>query len=82
MADRIDPETAASALIAHAHDSEPEPEAYLVRAIAEVFAREPGVLGHIVDKWFTDLTEELGRRGQEDARRAVLEVEERWRQEV
>jgi hypothetical protein len=84
MKERIDPETLAYTLVEHAADvcGEDAADAYLVRIVAEVLAIAPGVLGHVVDKWFTDLAEELGRRGEQDAVRAVTEVQTHWEQEV
>ncbi len=76
------PESLAYTLVEHASEVSDEPQKYLTRVVAELFGIQPGVLGHVVDKWFVDLTEELTRRGQEDAVRAVLEVQARWEQEV
>jgi hypothetical protein len=81
VAEQTPPETLAITLIEHAYDTQPKPQEYLIRVVAELFAAEPGVLAHISGKWFTDLAEELGRCGQEDAMRAVLQVENQWRNE-
>jgi hypothetical protein len=82
VADRIDAETVAITLIQHAHDTEPEPQEYLTHVVANLFGMEPDVLNHIVNKWFVDLADELGRRGQEEALRAVLAIQDHWRQEL
>jgi hypothetical protein len=82
MSERLRPETVAVTLAQHAHDTEPEPQAYLARVVDELFSAEPGVLDHIVDKWFSDLLEELGRRGQQGAVEAAIEVWNHWNQEV
>jgi hypothetical protein len=78
------PEPLAYGLLAHAEDivGEDSAERYLIAVVREIFVIDPGVLEHFVEKWFTDLTEELGRRGEEAAMRAVLEVKQRWRQEI
>ncbi len=78
------PESLAYGLIVHAEDAvgRDDAQCYLIAVVREIFVVNPGTLEHFVDKWFTDLAEELSRRGQEDAMRAVLEVEQRWRQEV
>lgn len=84
MAERMDPEVLAYTLAEHAADlsGEDAADAYLIRVVAEVFGIAPGVLGHVADKWFTDLTEELSRRDEGDAVRAVMEVQDHWNQEV
>ena len=81
MVGRIEPETLAYTLADHAYAADQEPQEYLTRVVAELFGLEPGVLNHVLDKWFTDLVEELSRRGKDDAVRAVLEVQTHWEQE-
>jgi hypothetical protein len=82
MTERLRPETVAVTLAQHAHDTEPEPQTYLARVVAELFEAEPGVREHISDFFFVELTEELGRRGQQDAVRTVLEVQTFWDKEA
>jgi hypothetical protein len=82
MTERIRPETVAITLIQHASDTEPEPETYLARVVAELLEAEPGVSGHLWDAYFVELTEALSGRGEEAAMRAVLDVQAVWDQEV
>jgi hypothetical protein len=82
MSKRLRPETVAVTLAEHAHDTEPEPQTFLARVVAELFEAEPGVREHISDLFFVELTEELHRRGEGDAVRAVLEVQNHWVREV
>ncbi len=81
MTERLRPETVAVTLAQHAHDTEPEPQTYLARVVAELFGAEPGVREHISDWFFADLLEELGRRDQQVAMKAVIEVQNRWERE-
>jgi hypothetical protein len=78
MTDRLRPETVAVTLAQHAHDTEPEPQTYLARVVAELFEAEPGVLEHVSDLFFADLSDELSRRGKAEAVRAVLEIQNHW----
>ena len=84
MAEEVDPETLAATLVEHVEQAvgEEEVDTRITRVVAELLGIRPAVLDHIVDKWFTDLTEQLSRRGEEDAVRAVLEVQNHWSQEV
>jgi hypothetical protein len=68
MSERLRPETVAVTLAQHAHDTEPEPQTYLARVVGDLF--------------FADLTEDLYRRGQRDAAKAVLEVQTDWNREA
>ena len=79
---RLRPETVAVTLIQHARDTEPEPQTYLARMVAELFSAEPLVRTHISDLFFADLSDELSRRGEESAMRAVLEVQTHWDKEA
>ncbi len=81
MTERLRPETVALTLAQHAHDTEPEPETYLARVVAELFSADPGVREHISDLFFADLLEELGRQDQKVAMNAVIEVQNHWNQE-
>ena len=81
MTERLRPETVAVTLVQHAHDFELEPQAYLARVLGELLEAEPGVREHVSDLFFVELTEELSRRGEGDAVRAVLEVQSHWDQE-
>jgi len=82
MTERIRPETVALTLIQHARDSEPEPETYLARVVAELLEAESAVCQHVADLFFVELTEQLSGQGEEDAVRAVLEVQSHWDQEA
>ena len=82
MTERLRPETVAVTRAQHAHDTEPEPQTYLARVVAELFEAEPGVLEHVSDLFFADLSDELSIRGERDAVRAVLEVQTYWDQEA
>lgn len=82
ISERLRPETVAVTLAEHAHDTEPEPQTYLARVVAELLEAEPGVGEHISDFFFAELTEELSRRGAGDAMKAVLEVQKHWAKEV
>jgi len=82
MTERLRPETVAVTLAQHAQATEPEPQTYLARVVAELFEAEPGVLEHVWDLFFADLLEELGRRGQQVAMKAVIEVQNDWNREV
>jgi len=82
MTERIRPETVALTLIQHARDSEPEPETYLARVVAELLETESAVCQHVADLFFVELTEQLSGQGEEDAVRAVLEVQSHWDQEA
>ena len=86
MTRQIDPEAAASALIEHAADTvgEERSKEYLVRAIAEIFGREPGVLAHISRKLITDLAEEVARIAPDRADDVITlleEVQQMWEQQ-
>lgn len=81
MVERLRPETVAVTLVQHARDTEPEPQTYLARVVAELFSAEPRVRTHISDLFFADLTDELSKRGEAEAVRAVLEVQNDWDQE-
>ena len=72
MSERLSPETVAVTLAQHAHDTEPEPQTNLARVVAELFEAEPSVREHISDFFFVELAEELHRRGQQHAAKAVL----------
>lgn len=77
------PESLAYGLFAHADEvANEDAQAFLIAVVREIFVVNPGVLEHIMDKWFVDLTEELSRRDQEVAMRAVLAVQDHWNQEV
>jgi len=82
MTERIRPESVAATLIEHARDTEPEPETYLARVVAELLEAESTVREHISDFYFVELTEELSRRGEEGAMQAVLDVQAAWDQEA
>jgi hypothetical protein len=82
MSERLSPETVAVTLVQHALASEPEPRTYLARVVDELFSAEPDVREHISDLFFVELTEDLSGRGEEDAVRAVLEVQTFWDQEA
>jgi hypothetical protein len=55
---------------------------YISKVVAELFELSPIVREHISDLILVELTEELSRRGQGDAVRAVLEVQTHWQQEA
>ena len=82
MSERLSPETVAVTLLQHAHDTEPEPQTYLARVVAELLEAESGVRQHISDLWFVELVEALARRGEESAVRVVLDVQAAWDQEA
>jgi hypothetical protein len=82
MTERIRPETIALTLIQHARDAEPEPQSYLARVVGELLEAESAVRTHVTDLFFVELAEELSRRGEADAVRAVLEVQSHWDQEA
>jgi hypothetical protein len=81
----LDPETLAYTLVEHAQDTDPEPEAFLIRVVAELLGIEPGVRTRFVELLMTDLKEEIARR--EDARYAhatialIENIEQDWRNE-
>jgi len=82
MTERLRPETVAVTLAQHARDTEPEPQTYLARVVAELFEAEPGVLEYVSDLFFVELTEALSGRGEAEAVQAVLEAQARWDQEA
>ena len=87
VTEKVEPETLAYTLVEHVADQVGEDalDAHLVRVVAEVFAIQPGVLSHVIDKWFTDLKEEVVRREDPRHARAVVglieAIEEHWRNE-
>ena len=81
---RVDPETFGYQLFEHIGDLHGDENAdlYLARVVAELFELSPILREHVSDLIIADLTEELHRRGQPDAAKAVLEVQTRWGQEA
>jgi hypothetical protein len=51
---------------------------YLARVVAELFEMSPGAREHISDLVIAEHVEELSRRGEEEAMRAVLRVQRDW----
>lgn len=80
----VDPELFAYQLFAHTSyvHGDADADLYLARVVSELFELSPILLEHVSDLFFADLTEELGRRGQQDAVWAVLKVQRDWSQEV
>ena len=85
MTEKLEPETLAFTLVEHIADQVGEDalDAHLIRVIAEVFAIQPSVLSHVVEKWFIDLKEEVVRREDPRHARAVVgliaAIEDEWR---
>jgi len=82
--ERVDPGTFAYQLFEHLADVHGDADAdlYASRVVAELFELSPIARQHISDLFFVELTEELHRRGQRDAAKAVLEVQTLWEQEA
>ena len=81
----VDPATFAYQLLEHLADVHGDAAAdlYLARVVAELFELSPITREHVIsDLFFVELAEELGRRGEEDAVRAMLEVQTYWEQEA
>jgi hypothetical protein len=85
MPEKLGPETLAYTLVEHAHATDPEPQEYLTRVVAELFGIEPAVRQRFMDLLVTDLKEEIVRREDPKYARATVELIERieqdWRNE-
>jgi hypothetical protein len=85
VAEQTPPETLAITLIEHAYHTQPKPEEYLIRVVAELFAAEPGVLTHISRKLVTDLAEEAARIAPDRADDVIAlidQVQQMWEQQA
>jgi hypothetical protein len=66
--------------VSHEHTDTTDVGLYLARVVAELFEISPGAREHISDFLIADLCEELGKRGEVEAMRAVLAVQRDWAQ--
>ncbi len=85
MTQQTPPETLAITLIEHAYDTQPKPQEYLIRVVAELFAAEPVVLAHISRKLITDLAEEVAQIAPDRADDVIAlmeQVQRHWEQEA
>jgi hypothetical protein len=83
MTEKQDASVYANQIFAHVADEHADTtDLYLAKLIAELFEMSPGAREHISDFLVADLCEELARRGEEEAMRAVLVVQRDWSQEV
>ena len=73
MSERVDPEMLAYTLSEHAHDSEPDPDAYLRGFLDELLSLEPGLRQHVSDRLISELTDEISRTTPSSRRPAATQ---------